>query len=553
MQAIGPDVASLSDLVHQLARRFDEQPAFGHLGARISFADLDRLSRRFAAWVQHETDLKPGDRIVLQLPNIMQYPVVLFGARRAGLVVVNANPLYSCEEMCQQLRDSGARAIVAFAPVPVELTQCLASTAVEYLVTTELGDLHPPLRRCGLNLLARLKRRGMRPVLLSTRRAAGVRQIALTAVMQKGSKLIWQPSESTGIEASLALLQYTGGTTGPAKGAMLTEAALLANLTQLQALISQYCVPGQERLLQPLPLYHIYSFTLTLLMLSLGAYIELVPDPRRVRGLVRCWDRLDPTVLAGINPLFVNLCRQPEFQRLDFSSLKLTVSGGMSLTRAVAARWHAVTGKDICEGYGLTECSPVVSVNCPDAIRLGTVGKPLVQTDVHIVDDCGHVLPPGESGNIRIRGPQLMSGYWHQRHETETVLQDGWLDTGDIGLIDHDGYLRVIDRRKEVINVSGFKVYPSELEDVIACHPDIVECAVVGLPDSNRGEQIKLYVVPANQQLSIREVREYCRERLTAYKVPRSVEFCQRLPRTAIGKVSRRDLRDRALQGQRVH
>ncbi|GAA0686952.1 long-chain-fatty-acid--CoA ligase FadD2 [Marinobacterium maritimum] len=550
MQAVGPDVASLSDLLFQLARRFDEKPAFGHLGARISFADLDRLSRRFAAWVQRETDLQSGDRIVLQLPNLMQYPVLLFGARRAGLVIVNANPLLCAEELGCLLRDSGARALVSFAPVPVERLQILSASPIEYLITTEPGDLHPVPGRQLLNLFARFKAAGSGKGVRGGRVPPGIERVSFTAIMQLGAGRIWQPPEQS---SELALLQYTGGTTGPAKGAMLSERALLSNLVQLDALLSEYTTPGQERLLQPLPLYHIYSFTLTLLMLSIGAYIELIPDPRHTRSLVRCWDRLEPTIMAGINPLFIHLCQQPEFQRLDFSSLKLTISGGMALTRSIAARWQKVTGGDICEGYGLTECSPVVSVNRPNTFRAGTVGKPLAGTDVRVLGEAGKLMPPGESGDIWVRGPQLMSGYWHQREETQGAMQDGWLDTGDIGLIDSDGYLKIIDRRKEVINVSGFKVYPSELEDVIACHPDILECAVVGLPDSSGGEQIKLYVVPANQQLSIRQVRDYCRERLTAYKVPRSVEFCRSLPRTPIGKVSRRDLREMALQGKRVH
>ena len=547
MSAPGPRFDSLSDMLQQLARRFDEQPAFGHMGASISFADLDRLSRRFAAWVQHETDLQPGDRIALQLPNLMQYPVVLFGARKAGLVVVNTNPLYCCDELCQHLKDSGARALVAFAPLKAHVCARLAETELEYLITTELGDLHPLARRFGLNLLARVKRGGTRRLLQPQPRIDGIQSVRLTQVMQKGSSLIWQPPERFGQQESLALLQYTGGTTGPAKGAMLTEKALLANLAQIRSLLDDYCEPGSEKLLQPLPLYHIYSFMLTLVMLSIGSHIELVPDPRRIRGLVKCWDRFDPSVVAGINPMFIFLCQQPEFQRLDFSRLKLTISGGMALTRSVAQRWHQVTGNSICEGYGLTECSPVVSVNRPDQIRIGSVGRPLPDTEVRIIGEQNRPLPDGEIGSIFVRGPQLMQGYWHQQGETRQALQDGWLDTGDIGLIDTQGYLRIIDRRKEVINVSGFKVYPSELEDIIACHPDIMECAVIGLPDSCSGEQIKLYVVPASQQLTIKAVRDYCRERLTPYKVPRLVEFCQQLPRTSIGKVSRRALREQAL------
>jgi len=551
MTAPGPEFASLSDLLQQLARRFDERTAFGHLGGGISFADLDRLSRRFAAWVQHATDLQPGDRVALQLPNLMQYPVVFFGARRAGLVVVNTNPLFTGEELSQQLRDSGARMLVAFAPLSPGIERSLRRTPVEYLVTTELGDLHPLGKRWGLNLAARFRRGGRGRLLHARPRVPDdMETFRLAQVLQLGRRLVWVPPAESG--KSLALLQYTGVTTGPAKGAMLSEGALLANLAQLRSLLDQYCAAGDERLLQPLPLYHSYAFMLTLVLLSIGSSVELVPDPRQVQGLIRRWEAFNPTVMAGINPMFIVLCQQPEFQRLDFSALKLTISGGMALTRSVAESWQRVTGNAICEGYGLTECSPVVSVNRPDDIRVGSVGRPLPETQIRILGEEGTPLPRGEVGSIQVRGPQLMQGYWRQTEETRQALQEGWLDTGDIGLLDAEGYLRIVDRRKEVINVSGFKVYPSELEDIIACHPDILECAVIGLPDGCGGEQIKLYVVPASPQLTIKAVRDYCRERLTPYKVPRLVEFCQRLPRTAIGKVSRRALREQAL-GQRSH
>ncbi|MBP0049485.1 AMP-binding protein [Marinobacterium sp. AK62] len=543
---------SLSGLLNDLARSYDEKPACGHLGASISFADLERLSRRFAAWVQHDTDLKPGDRIAIQLPNIMQYPVVLFGARRAGLVVVNTSPLSCDDELIRQLRDSEARMLVTTNYLARETRRRLEHTPVEYLVTTQIADLHPAPGRWAINLALRVRLQGFRALMPQKWRSPQVLHWRFEAVMQRGSRLIWQPPD---VETAnpLALLQYTGGTTGPSKGAMLTEQALLANLGQLRSRIDPFCSEGQERLLQPLPLYHIYAFMLTLVLLSRGAYVELVPDPRRMRALVKTWDRLQPTVLAGINPLFIHLCQQPEFQRLDFASLKLTISGGMALTRSVAERWYQVTGHQICEGYGLTECSPVVSVNRPDKVRLGSVGEPLPDTAVMITDEQGRELPRGETGRILVRGPQLMQGYWRQAEETRAVMQSGFLDTGDIGLIDAAGHLKIIDRRKEIINVSGFKVYPSELEDVIACHPDILECAAIGLPDSATGEQIKLYVVPATNQLTIKQVRDYCRERLTAYKVPKSVEFCRSLPRTAIGKVCRRRLRERASVARTLH
>lgn len=541
------EYATLSDLLHLLARQYDEKPAFGHLGGTISFSDLERLSRRFAAWIQHETDLQPGDRIALQLPNIMQYPVALFGARRAGLIVVNTSPLYSQDELCRQLNDSGARMLVGTAYMPQSTREALNQTSVEYLVTTEVADLHTPPRRWLLNLYVRGRASGLHGLWHASAAQNGrIRHCSFDDAMQRGSQLIWRPPELRGRRDPLALLQYTGGTTGPAKGAMLTETALLANLSQVRTLVDRYCEAGGECLLQPLPLYHIYSFMLTLVMMSLGSYIELVPDPRRIRSVVKSWERVSPTVVAGINPLFIHLCQQPEFQRIDFTGLKLTISGGMALTRAVAARWQTVTGQPICEGYGLTECSPVVSVNVPDQVKLGTVGLPLPGTQVRIVDEAGKTLPQGETGRIWVAGPQLMHGYWHKAEESAAVMHDGYLDTGDIGLIDHEGRLKIIDRLKEIINVSGFKVYPSELEDVVACHPDVLECAVVGVPDTCTGEQIRLYVVPANTQLTVKQVRDYCRERLTAYKVPKSVEFCQQLPRTAIGKICRRALKEQA-------
>ncbi len=545
MQSV-PEYESLSEMVHWLGRHYDEKPAFGHLGASISFADVERLSRRFAAWIQHETDLQPGDRIALQLPNLMQYPVALFGARRAGMVVVNTSPLHSDEELVRQMRDSGARMLVSTAYLQSSTQQALEQTEIEYLVTTEVGDLHPAPKRWVLNLGARRQMLGIKGLLKPLLRRTRLKWTGWDSMMQLGAQLIWRPEDVAERWESLALLQYTGGTTGPAKGAMLTEQALLANLSQLRGLLDKTAEEGVERLLQPLPLYHIYSFMLTLVLSSRGAYTELVPDPRRMRSVIKAWDRVEPTILSGINPLFIHLCQQPEFQRLDFSNLKLTISGGMALTRSVASRWEQVTGRSICEGYGLTECSPVVSVNRPDDIRLGSVGQPLPGTQVRIVDEYGREMPVGESGRVQVSGPQLMRGYWHQPEESAAVLSEGFLDTGDIGLLDDSGHLKIIDRLKEVINVSGFKVYPSELEDVIACHPDILECAAVGLPDSCTGEHIKLYVVSSNPQLSIKQVREYCRERLTAYKVPKSVEFCKRLPRTAVGKVCRRQLREQA-------
>lgn len=522
-----------------LSHRYGERPAVGHLGQTLSYTELDVLSRRFATWLQQHTDLQPGDRLAIQLPNSMQYLVVLFGALRAGLVVVNTNPLYTPQELEWQLNDSGARALVLYEGFARQTERILERTPVRWLISSGIGDLHRGWRGWLLNGWMQMRReRGQQQQLRTLPR--------LRQLLRPEAGAHWR---DPGCRADdLALLQYTGGTTGLPKGAMLSHRCLLANIDQLHRCLQRAGISTPQRVLQPLPLYHIYSFTLVQVMLSLGSQIELIPDPRNLKRLARAFERFRPTLFAGINPLFIALCQYQGFTRLDFASLQLTISGGMALTESAARRWQTVTGCPIIEGYGLTECSPVVSVGTPGHEHLGTVGRPLPDTRIRIVDDQGRELPAGENGEIQVQGPQLMQGYWGHPEETAQVLQDGWLATGDIGRIDERGELRIIDRRKEMINVSGFKVYPSELENLISGHPDILECAVIGLPDETSGESIHLFVVSNNPRLSSREVRDYCRERLTSYKVPRSIEFCRDLPRSPIGKVQRRLLRERVLR-----
>lgn len=531
--------ADLNTFFAQLFKHFAQRPAFGHMGATISYGQLDQLSSRFAAWLQHHTDLQPGDRIAIQLPNLMQYPVVLIGALRAGLVVVNTNPLYTPSELESQFVDSGAKALVVFAPLAHLSGSILHKTSINTVILTEIGDLHPPVKGCLLNLVLRYWK--MRAPAHRIEKTIRLRDILKPHSAPDMREVRCAPQD-------LALLQYTGGTTGPAKGAMLSHGNLLANLDQLRQLLLEYTHPGEERLLQPLPLYHIYAFMLTLALTAIGSRTELVPNPRDIKRLIATFKSCKPTVFAGINPLFSALISQPRFYELDLKELRITISGGMALTHALARSWHKLTGCVIAEGYGLTECSPVVSVNLPDAVRVGTVGPLLPETQVAIRDGQGDDLPVGEVGEIWIKGPQVMTGYWQHPEETALVLTpDGWLDTGDIGVLDKDGYLKIIDRRKEVINVSGFNVYPTELEDIISSHPDIEDCAVIGLPDAHTGEQIKLFVVPIRPGLTPQIVRDYCRERLTAYKVPKSVEFCVSLPRSPVGKVLRRVLREQVL------
>ncbi len=530
---------TLPQLFEQACLRYADRPAFSNLGRTLSYRELERLSGHFAAYLQHCTALRPGDRIAIQLPNLLQYPVVLFGALRAGLVVVNTNPLYTPREMLHQLKDSGARAMVLLANKAHDLESIIQETALETVIVTELGDALAPARRLLVNALVRHVKK-----MVPDYRLPGAQDYV--AVMREGARLAWQPVPVSSDD--LALLQYTGGTTGVAKGAMLSHRNLIANTLQVKSLLDTFTTPGREVAVAPLPLYHIYSFTLNcLLMLESGNQVVLITNPRDIPALVRELRRWPFTLFGGLNSLFVALCRDPGFQHLDFSTLKLTLSGGMSLTPAVAQEWKRVTGCAIVEGYGMTEASPIISVNPPDAIRLGSIGLPIDGTEVKVVDNEGASLPVGGVGELCVRGPQVMRGYWNQPEETRQVLDSaGWLHTGDIARIADDGYIHLLDRKKDVIIVSGFNVYPNEVEAVVMEHPDVAECVAVAQPDERHGEVIKLYVVAGSSDLSVKEIRDYCRQRLTAYKVPAQVEFCESLPKNAIGKVLRRVLRDKS-------
>lgn len=530
----------LNELFNSIFGQFGDSPAFSHSGGAISFAELDQKSRILAGWFQQHTDLKPGDRVAVQLPNMMQYPLAMIAIQRAGLVLVNSNPLYTPAELHFQLKDSGARALITFAPLARRAAIALEGTDVSSILITELGDLHPPVKGWLLNQF-------VRRIAMPFSDSAIPRSTRLKQVLQHHSAEAWQPVKQTAND--LALLQYTGGTTGTPKGAMLTQGNLMANLKQLKDLLEKYTHSGQERLLQPLPLYHIYAFMLNLAFFSQGARTELVPNPKNIKSLVRCFQTYKPTVFAGINPLFYALLKQKRFKHLNFKHLGLTISGGMALSPLLGTNWSEVTGSTIAEGYGLTECSPVVSVNRPDNIVAGSVGPVLSNTQVRIIDDQGNLLPTGETGEIQVKGPQVMAGYWNQPEETQQVLsKDGWLNTGDIGLITQEGALKIIDRKKELICVSGFKVFPSELEALVCGMPEVEDCAAIGIPDAATGEKIKLYVMTHSTNLTPQTVRTYCKERLTAYKVPKCVEFCSTLPRTPVGKVLRRTLKEQALR-----
>ncbi|GGO86716.1 long-chain-fatty-acid--CoA ligase [Marinobacterium nitratireducens] len=532
----GRGYATVMDVVARVCRDYADRPAFSSFGRTLSYGELDRLADAFAVYLQRNTDLEPGDRIAIQLPNIIQYPVALFGALRAGLVVVNTNPLYTEREMEHQFRDSGARALVIFTSMAHKAEKIIGNTPVKHVILTQIGDLHGCIKRTLLNGVVRYIKK-MEPA-YHLPEAVGLRQ-----ALQAGRGL--KPRPVARATSDIAVLQYTGGTTGLSKGAVLTHGNLVANMLQGSDLISRAEKGWSETAVAPLPLYHIYAFTLSLILMENGGHTVLIPNPRDLKAFVRDLRRLRVSCFIGLNTLFVALCNREDFRRLDFSRLKTTISGGMALTHDAADCWREVTGCEIMEGYGLTETSPAVAINPPGAVRIGTIGQPLAETEVRIIDSDAADVPPGTPGELCIRGPQVMVGYWQREDETRAAFtDDGYFMTGDIAVQQEDGYLSIVDRAKDLIIVSGFNVYPNEVEDVVVSHPDVVECAAVGVPDDKSGEAIKLFVVSRNDRLDADMIRDWCKERLTRYKVPKLVEFTSELPKSNVGKVLRRKLRD---------
>lgn len=523
------------DVFTKTCQEFADSPAFTCLGHTLSFADIERLSGRFAAFLQQHPNLKPGDRIAVQLPNVLQYPVVVFGALRAGMIVVNTNPLYTAHELKHQLTDSGAKALVVLANVASAAAEVVADSDVEEIIVTELADLHPPLKSLLINSVVKYIKKMVPPFSFASSRSFKSVIKATYADLK----------EHKANPEDVAVLQYTGGTTGVAKGAMLTHSNLVANMLQVNEQMGDVFRKNQEVFVAPLPLYHIYAYTIhCMCAFSLGNENLLIPNPRDIPGFVKALKGVPFTCFVGLNTLFNALCRNDDFRALDFSHMRLSSSGGMALTQHAAKQWEEVTGTPVCEGYGLTETSPVVCINPRYGIRLGTVGLPVPETEVKVIDEEGNDLPLGEAGELCTRGPQVMKGYWQRPEETaEAIDEQGWFKTGDIATIDADGYVKIVDRKKDMINVSGFKVFPNEVEDVLSEHADIVEAAVVGMPDDESGELVKAFVVSSNPALTEQQVRDFARQSLTGYKVPSAVEFRDDLPKTNVGKVLRRELK----------
>jgi long-chain acyl-CoA synthetase len=537
VHSIDPDTyPSLSAMLLDACKHHSTHAAFECLGTRLSYGDWERISRSFAAFLREEAKLQPGERVAIMLPNLLAYPVAFLGALRAGLTVVNVNPLYTPRELKEQLADAGASAIVIMENFAHKLESVLAETKIRHVMVARLGDFMPPLKRTLFNF-----------VNTYVRRAVPAWHFGRVTLLQSACGRAPGPAykDAQPATSSPALLQYTGGTTGVPKGAVLTHRNLVANSLQCRAVIKPYIEEERGSVLTPLPLYHIFSLTANLLAFALmGGLSVLIPDPRNIKGLIKTMRRAQVTTMTGVNTLFNALINNPNFKTLDFSKLSFAVGGGAAVQSTVATRWREITGTDVVEGYGLTEASPVVCINPVRRPKIGTVGMPVPSTEVAIRDDDGHDLPVGEAGEVCVRGPQVMQGYWQRPDETKLVLTpDGWLHTGDIGAFDSEGYLKILDRKKDMINVSGFKVFPNEVEDVIAQHPGVLEAAVIGVPDEHTGQAVKLFVVKRDPALDAAEITKYAREQLAAYKAPRQIVFVDSLPKSNVGKIVRKDLK----------
>ena len=527
---------SVTDVFLEACDKYAQKPAFSCMGQTLSFTEMERLTANFASYLQNHTDLMVGDRIAIQLPNVLQFPIAVFGAMRAGMVVVNTNPLYTVREMEHQFNDSGAKALLVLANMASLAEQVVPKTGIKHVIVTELADMHPFAKRLLINTVVKRVKKMVPAYALP-------QALSFRETLALGSK-----KAPVAVPLTLddtAVLQYTGGTTGVSKGAQLLHKNLVANMMQVRELIVDILDGDREVMIAPLPLYHIYAFTVSLVMSDMGHEMVLIPNPRDIPGFVKELSKHKFSSFAGLNTLFVALCNNKEFNALDFSHLKHTISGGMALTEAAASTWQKVTGCQIQEAYGLTETSPAVSFNPYRDIRIGTIGKVVTGTQVKVISEDGIDLGFDQEGELCVKGPQVMAGYWQRPEATAQVMDaDGWFKTGDVAILAEDGFIRLVDRIKDMINVSGFNVYPNEIDDIASQHSGILECAAVGIPNPVSGETVKLFVVKSDPNLTADDVISHCREHLTAYKVPKEVEFRDDLPKTNVGKILRRALRD---------
>lgn len=529
---------SVADLFDESVQKFRDHTAFINMGAELTYEDLNYLSADFASFLQHAAALEKGDRVAVMMPNLLQYPIVNFAALRSGLVIVNVNPLYTPRELKHQLIDSGAKVIVVLANVAHTLAEVIKDTPVETIVVTEVGDMLGFPKSMLVNTVVKHVKKMVPDYDLPG-------AFSWFEAMDLGSEANFVPVRCTGDD--LAFLQYTGGTTGVAKGAMLTHQNIVANLLQIAEWKKPLLVPGEEVAVMALPLYHIFSLTVNCLaMMYYGAANLMITNPRDIKDYLKTLRKNRFTVVVGLNTLYNAMMNHPDFTKIDFSNLKISVAGGMALQRVVSERWLELTKTPLVEGFGLTETSPVASCNPIDGTdRVGTIGIPLPSTEIMLCDDAGHPVPIGEQGEICIRGPQVMKGYWQKPEETTNMIdQNGWLHSGDIGIMDADGFTKIVDRKKDMIIVSGFNVYPNEIEEVVSSHPKVLEVAAIGVPDAKSTEVVKIFIVKKDQSLTTEEILAHCKANLTGYKMPKHVEFRKDLPKTNVGKILRRELRD---------
>jgi long-chain acyl-CoA synthetase len=530
---------SVVDIYHEAISRFSDKPAFHNMGTTMSYGELDEKTAQFASWLQHEAGLKKGDRIAIMMPNLLQYPIAVFGALRAGLVVVNTNPLYTDRELEHQLKDSGAKAIVVVEAFAHTVADVIGKTNVETVITTRFGEMLSFPKSIIVNFVIKYVKKMVPPFSLPGSHS-------FSDVLAKGATL--PAAEATITKEDLAFLQYTGGTTGVAKGAMLSHRNMVANILQAHAWVNTTDqVDGEEIIVTALPLYHIFALTANgLTYLKMGAMNLLITNPRDMPNFVKELQKFKFSAITGVNTLFNGLLKTEGFDKIDFSSLKLTLGGGMAVQKAVADRWKEVTGVPLVEAYGLTETSPAACIN-PMTIEgfNDSIGLPLPSTEGSIRDPDNNALPIGEAGELCIRGPQVMEGYWQRPEETaKTIDADGWLHTGDVAIMDEKGFFKIVDRLKDMVLVSGFNVYPNEIEGVIAMHPGVLEVGCIGIPDEHSGEAVKVVIVKKDPALTEADIMALCKEEMTGYKRPKVVQFVDELPKTNVGKILRRELRE---------
>jgi long-chain acyl-CoA synthetase len=527
---------TLLDFMDTMFIKYTSKKGFTSMGKALTYGQIDKYSKQFAGYLQSR-GLQPGDRIAIMMPNLLQYPIALFGCFRAGLVVVNTNPLYTPREMEHQFIDSGVKAIILAENFASNLEKILPKTSIKTIILTSIGEMLGAVKGNIVNFVVRSVKRMVPKYQLPN-------VVKFSNALNAGKKFTIEAFDDH--PDRVIVHQYTGGTTGISKGAMLTNKNLVANMLQIQAVLDNVLKEGEETILCPLPMYHIFAFTVNCLaMMSYGALNVLVVNARDLSSVIKEFNTHKITLMTGVNTLYNALLNNKDFGSADFSSLKTCVGGGMAVQRAVANKWQEVTGCPLVEGYGMTEASPVVSLNpLKGEGKPGSIGMPVPSTDVRIIDEEGHVLGVDQVGEIQVRGPQVMKGYYNKPSETSKTVKDGWLFTGDIGKMDEDGYFYIVDRKKDMILVSGFNVYPNEIEEVLSQHPKVLEVAAIGIPSEKSGEVVKLFIVKKDKSLSESEVIEYCKENLTGYKNPKSIEFRKELPKTNVGKILRKALRE---------